>query len=90
MESLNMRTKENTISLYLKSNGPGLTRINGPQQFGEYHTSVSIANGGAQLSGGTILQIPYFFPSGKILRIYSNGSLNSASVGRKVGASCKP
>jgi len=54
------------------------------------HTSVSIANGGFQLSGGMILQIPYFLPSGAILRIYSMGSLNSSSVGRKVGASGRP
>lgn len=37
-----------------------------------------------------ILQIPYFLPSGAILRIYSVGSFHSSSVGRKVGASCKP
>lgn len=54
------------------------------------HTSVSIANGGCQFSGGMILQIPYFLPSGAILRMYSKGSLNSSSVGRNVGASCKP
>lgn len=50
-------------------------------------TSVSIAKGGSQLSGGIILHIPYFLPSGAIFRMYSIGSLNSSSVGRKVGAS---
>lgn len=32
-------------------------------------TSVSGANGGFQPSGGTILQMPYFLPSGEILRM---------------------
>lgn len=50
-------------------------------------TSVLIARVGFQLSGGIILQMPYLLPSGLILRIYSIGSRNSSSVGRKVGAS---
>lgn len=53
-------------------------------------TSVSIANGGFQLSGGMTRQIPYLLPSGAIFLMYSIGSLNSSSVGRNVGASCKP
>jgi len=51
---------------------------------------VSIANSGFQESGGMILQIPYFDASGAIFFIYSNGSLNSSSVGLYVGASCNP
>lgn len=53
-------------------------------------TSVSIAKLGFQLSGGIILQMPYFLPSGPIFRIYAIGSLNSSSVGLNVGASCNP
>jgi hypothetical protein len=53
-------------------------------------TSVSIANSGFQLSGGIILAIPYFLPSGAIFCMYLSGSLNSSSVGRNVGASVKP
>lgn len=53
-------------------------------------TSVSTANGGCQFSGGMIRQIPYFLPSGAIFFMYSRGSLNSSSVGRKVGASGRP
>jgi len=48
---------------------------------------VSIAKVGSQPSGGMILAMPYFAPSGAILRIYSIGSLNSSMVGLKVGAS---
>lgn len=51
-------------------------------------TSVSTANSGVQPSGGIILQIPYFLPSGAIFRMYSIGSRNSSSDGLKVGASC--
>jgi hypothetical protein len=50
-------------------------------------TSVLIAKVGFQPSGGIILQMPYLLPSGPILRMYSIGSRNSSSVGRKVGAS---
>ena len=50
-------------------------------------TSVLIAKVGFQPSGGMILQMPYLLPSGPILRMYSIGSRNSSSVGRKVGAS---
>ena len=50
-------------------------------------TSVSIAKGGFHESGGMILQIPYRCASGLILRMYSNGSFQSSSVGRYVGAS---
>lgn len=46
-----------------------------------------MANVGFQPSGGMILAMPYFAPSGAILRIYSIGSLNSSAVGLKVGAS---
>lgn len=53
-------------------------------------TSVLIASVGFQLSGGMILHMPYLLPSGLILRIYSIGSRNSSSVGRKVGASERP
>lgn len=53
-------------------------------------TSVLIAKAGSHESGGMILQTPYFSPSGRIFLIYSMGSLNSSSVGLKVGASCKP
>lgn len=53
-------------------------------------TSVLIASAGFQLSGGIILQMPYLLPSVLILRIYSIGSRNSSSVGRKVGASDNP
>ncbi len=56
----------------------------------QYRTSVSTANPGVQFSGGMILQMPYFLPSGAILRMYSMGSRNSSSVGLKVGASCNP
>jgi hypothetical protein len=60
-------------------------------EIGEAHlTSVSMANGGFQPSGGMILTMPYFLPSGSIFRMYSRGFLNSSSVGLKVGASCKP
>uniref|UniRef100_A0A2P2MIT9 Lysine-specific demethylase 5B isoform X2 n=1 Tax=Rhizophora mucronata TaxID=61149 RepID=A0A2P2MIT9_RHIMU len=38
-------------------------------------------NGGFQLLGGTILQIPYCSASALILDIYSKGSLNSSSLG---------
>lgn len=34
--------------------------------------------------------MPYFLPSGAILRMYSIGSRNSSSVGRNVGASWRP
>ena len=54
------------------------------------HTSVSIAKSGFHVSGGMILQIPNLLASGAIFFIYSKGSLNSSSVGRYVGASCKP
>jgi hypothetical protein len=54
------------------------------------HTSVSIAKSGFQLSGGMILQMPYFDASGVIFLIYWNGSMNSSSVGLYVGASCSP
>lgn len=37
-----------------------------------------------------ILIIPYFLPSGVILRKYSIGSRNSSSVGMYVGASLIP
>lgn len=50
-------------------------------------TSVSMAKVGFHPSGGMILAIPYLAPSGAILRMYSMGSLNSSSVGLKVGAS---
>lgn len=53
-------------------------------------TSVLMANAGSHESGGIILQTPYFSPSGRIFLMYSNGSLNSCSVGLNVGASCKP
>ena len=56
----------------------------------EVPTSVLIAKAGSHESGGIILHIPYFSPSGRIFLIYSIGSLNSSSVGLKVGASCKP
>ena len=46
-----------------------------------------MAKVGFQPSGGMILAMPYFAPSGAILRIYSMGSLNSSAVGLKVGAS---
>ena len=49
-----------------------------------------MANPGCQLSGGMTLQMPYLLPSGAIFLMYSIGSLNSSSVGRKVGASCRP
>jgi hypothetical protein len=49
-----------------------------------------MASAGFQLSGGIILQMPYLLPSGLILRMYSIGSRNSSSVGRKVGASVRP
>lgn len=55
-----------------------------------YHTSVSMAKSGFQLSGGMTLHMPYFLPSGAIFLMYSNGSRNSSSVGLKVGASCRP
>ena len=48
---------------------------------------MSIAKVGLQPSGGMILAMPYFAPSGAIFRIYSIGSLNSSAVGLKVGAS---
>lgn len=51
------------------------------------HTSVSIAKVGCHPSGGMIFAMPYFSPSGAILRMYSIGSLNSSAVGLKVGAS---
>lgn len=54
------------------------------------HTSVSIAKSGFHESGGIILQIPNCDASGAIFFIYSNGSLNSSSVGLYVGASCNP
>lgn len=37
-----------------------------------------------------ILQMPYRDASGAIFFMYSNGSLNSSSVGLYVGASCRP
>jgi hypothetical protein len=57
---------------------------------GSRRTSVSIANSGFHESGGMILQIPYFDASGEIFFMYSNGSLNSSSVGLYVGASSRP
>lgn len=53
-------------------------------------TSVSIGKSGAQLAGGTIFAMPYLDASGPILAMYWNGSLNSSSVGRYVGASSRP
>lgn len=53
------------------------------------HTSVLIAKAGFHESGGMILATPYFSPSGRIFLMYAMGSLNSSSVGLKVGASCK-
>lgn len=53
-------------------------------------TSVLIAKGGFQLSGGIIFAMPYLLPSGAILRIYWIGSRNSSSVGLNVGASGMP
>ena len=50
-----------------------------------------MAKSGFQPSGGTILTMPYFLPSSCIVLMYSMGPfLNSSSVGRKVGASCRP
>jgi hypothetical protein len=54
------------------------------------HTSVSMANGIFQLSGGTILAMPYFCASSRMLLMYWTGSLNCSVVGRYVGASCRP
>jgi hypothetical protein len=53
-------------------------------------TSVSIAKGGVQLSGVTILTMPYFSASSRMLWIYATGSLNCSAVGRYVGDSRRP
>ncbi len=50
-------------------------------------TSVFIAKGGFQLSGGMIFAMPYLLPSGAIFLMYSIGSRNSSSVGLNVIAS---
>jgi hypothetical protein len=50
---------------------------------------VSMANGIFQLSGGTILAMPYFCASSRMLLMYWTGSLNCSVVGRYVGASCR-
>lgn len=42
------------------------------------------------MSGGINFTMPYFLPSGAILRIYSIGSFHSSSVGLNVGASGTP
>lgn len=56
----------------------------------EQLTSVSMAKSGFHPSGGMTFAMPYFRPSGAILRKYSIGFLNSSSVGLNVGASCNP
>lgn len=53
-------------------------------------TSVSTAKSGFQESGGMILQMPNLLALGAMLRMYSIGSRNSASVGLYVGASRSP
>ena len=43
--------------------------------------------GGFQLGGGWMQQMPYFSASSRTERMYRSGFSNSAAVGRKVGAS---
>lgn len=47
--------------------------------------SVSSSKGICHPSGGTILQIPYFFASGAMDSMYAMGSRNSSGVGRYAG-----
>jgi len=44
-------------------------------------------HGGLQEDGGIIRQIPYFSACGRMLEMYPIASLNSSSVGVKMGAS---
>ena len=69
---------------------PILARLYYSLRYRDIRTSVLIAKAGFHESGGIILATPYFSPSGRIFLMYAIGSLNSSSVGLKVGASRRP